>query len=118
MSNVLQWNKLGRSTSLLGVYPVCVFGGLLPSPFVSVSLYEQRRLAQGMWTFYRAVIGLLIFLLDLSSPDATYPISAATQLMFHTEHAGSADITREPLPDGTFYVHMNLHRGFDASMIS
>jgi hypothetical protein len=46
--------------------------------------------------------------LGLSSPDTTHPIGAQTQLMCHTEHAGSAVIAGEPLPDGTLSGHMDL----------
>lgn len=47
--------------------------------------------------------------LGLSSPDATQSIGAQTQLMCHNEHAGSAVIAGEPLPDGTLSGHMDLN---------
>jgi hypothetical protein len=58
-------------------------------------------------------MGLLIFLLGLSSADATYPVSAATYLMCCTEHAGNADIDRALLPGGKLSesTHMDRHRG-------
>jgi hypothetical protein len=57
--------------------------------------------------------GAHIFPLGLPSPDATYPVSATTQLMCRTEHARSADIARALLPDGRLSesAHMDRHRG-------
>jgi hypothetical protein len=48
---------------------------------------------------------------DLSSPNTTYPISAATQIMCNFEHVGTADIPRGALPDGTLSVHVDCRRG-------
>ena len=53
----------------------------------------------------------------LSSPDATQ-ICAQTQLVRHTEHAGSAVNAGEPLPDGTFSGHMDLNCDLKGSMIA
>ena len=48
---------------------------------------------------------------DLSSPNTTYPIRAATQIMCNSEHVGTANIPRGALPDGTLSVHVDCRRG-------
>src|SRR6266850_1813856 len=46
----------------------------------------------------------------LSSPDTTYSISTAPQVMRNSEHAGTADIARAALPDGALPAHVDRRR--------
>jgi hypothetical protein len=119
MSTVPQWIKPSRSTTLSRSFPGLCPRRIITAPILLGLIICTEAPYLGQVDLLLSCYRVLIFLLGLSSPDATYPISAATQLMCHTEHehARSTDIAREPFPDGTSPAHMDRHPWHNASMI-